>query len=82
MTEYSLIVSPAGLQKTFLNKNVLNVFHFKKLTCFKYKNVFFQKQTYATKIIFSKIFAQNVSFFTVSIPQVIVDPPHGTENSF
>ena len=25
---------------------------------------------------------QNVRFSTVSIPQVIVDPPHGTENSF
>ena len=32
--------------------------------------------------LFSQIFAQNVSFSTVSIPQVIVDPPHGTENSF
>ena len=28
---------------------------------------------------FLKIFAQSVSFSTVSIPQVIVDPPHGTE---
>ena len=44
------------------------------------ENVFFQ-QTYATNY-FLKIFAQNVSSFTVSIPQVIVDPPHGTENSF
>ena len=42
----------------------------------------FLKNKLLQQNLFSQNFAQNVSFCTVSIPQVIVDPPHGTEKSF
>ena len=41
---------------------------------------------FENKLMQQKLFSQNylrkMQVFSVSIPQVIVDPPHGTENSF
>ena len=68
-------------KRFFKNKNVLNVFLLTNTLVLNTKMYFF-KNKLMKQIYFLKIFAQNISFSTVSIPPVIVDPPHGTENSF
>ena len=67
----------------FKNTLVLNtkMYFFKNKPMYR-KRIFFSKINLCNKNYFLNIFAQNVSFFTVLIPQVIVDPPHDSENSF